>query len=972
MTTARHIATKELRAYFLSPVALIFVASFLLASLFSFFWVEGFFVRGVADIRPLFTWLPVLLAFLVPALGMRLWAEEERTGTMEMLGTLPLTTWSAVSGKFVSGLALVGVALALTLPVPITVSMLGDLDWGPVWGGYLATLLLAGAYLAITLCISAVTANQLVALVFGSLTCGMLYLVGSDTVTGFFGGSVAEVLRGIGAGARFDSIQRGVLDLRDLIYYVGLIGFFLAFNVLLLEMRRWSGSDKGAAGRRNASLAVLLIGANVVALNVVMAPVRGLRIDLTENNEYSISPVTKDLLSGLDEPLLLRGYLSDKTHPLLSPLVPRVRDMLLEYGAISDNVRVEIVDPTTDEEAEAEAGELWGIRSVPFQFSDRHEASVVNSFFHVLITYGDQHEVLGFDELIEVNANGMDVDVRLRNLEYDLTRAVQKTVYGFQSLESVFARLPASASFTLYASDAAALPQGFGEVPETIAAVANKLASRSSGKFTFTRINPDDPSSGVTREALATQGIQPLSASLFGGETFFLHMVLTVGDRVEQLLPSGENTEAELEESIIASLKRGGPGSLKTVGLAIGGVKEAPPQPQFPGQPPPPAPPSALPYGTLQQMLGESYATETVDLMTGVIPSSVDVLVVLDPRQLNDGARWALDQFLMRGGSVIVAAGGRVLDLAALQTGLALKDVDTGLDDWLAHHGIKVGSEVVLDMQNATFPIPTTRNVGGFQMRQMQMLPYPAFPDVRPDGMNADHPAMAGLPGTVMHWSSTVDLVDAEGDVQADSASSAMPKREVLLSTSEESWLLDVFSAQPDFDTYGELGWQLGPERAQHSLGVSAMGPFTSYWAGKSPPQLGGGDAASLSGGLIESSPERSRLVVLGSANFVSDPAVEISRSVSDAWLNNMQLISNLIDWSLEDVELLSIRGRGQQARILIPTEVGSRKTYEMINYAFALLAVLGMGMFTRGRRERVQPMELDPRPASHTEKGAA
>ena len=506
MTTWTQVASKELRAYFLSPVALIFVATFLLASLFSFFWVEGFFVRGVADIRPLFTWLPVLLAFLVPALGMRLWAEEERTGTMEMLGTLPLTTWSAVGGKFVSGLVLVGVALLLTLPVPVTVSMLGDLDWGPVVGGYLATLLLAGAYLAITLCISAVTANQLVALVFGALTCGLLYVVGSDTVTGFFGGSIAEVLRGVGAGARFDSIQRGVLDLRDLVYYLGLIGFFLSLNVLLLEKRRWSGSSRGASTRRNAVLAVALLGSNVIALNLVVAPVRGARVDLTEHHEYSISPVTRDLLEGLDEPLLLRGYLSDKTHPLLAPLVPRVRDMLEEYAAISPNVRAEIIDPTTDEEAEKEAGEVWGIRSVPFQFSDRHEASVVNSFFHVLITYGDQHEVLGFDEFIEVNANGMDVDVRLRNLEYDLTRAVQKTVYGFQSLESVFARLPENANLTLYASEPATLPQGFGEVPETIAQVGQNLVARSGGRFTFTRINPDASSSGVTREALLAQG----------------------------------------------------------------------------------------------------------------------------------------------------------------------------------------------------------------------------------------------------------------------------------------------------------------------------------------------------------------------------------------------------------------------------------------------------------------------------------
>ncbi len=964
MNAWRNVAAKELRTYFLSPVALIFIATFLLASLFSFFWVEGFFVRGSADIRPLFKWLPLLLAFLVPALGMRLWAEEEKAGTLELLMTFPVTTWSAVLGKFASGLALVAVALALTAPVPISVSMLGDLDWGPVAGGYLATLLLAGAYLSITLCISASTSNQLVALVFGAVACSMLYLVGSDTVAGFFGGHVAEILRGLGAGARFDSIQRGVLDLRDLAYYAAIISSFLALNVLLLERQRWSGSARGAKGRMNAGLAVALLAANALALNVLVAPVRGARIDLTQNHEYSISQVTRDLLQGLDEPLLLRGYLSEKTHPLLAPLAPRVRDMLEEYAALSPNVHVEILDPTQDEAAEAEAGEVWGIRSVPFQFADRHESSVVNSFFHVLVKYGDQHEVLGFDELIEVSANGMDIDVRLRNLEYDLTRTIQKTVYGFQSLESVFARLPSQASFTLYASGRDRLPQGYEDVPDTLEAVAKKLEKRSNGKFVWKRLDPDDPSSGVTREQLAQQGIKPLQASIFSGETFYLQMLLQIGDRAEQLMPSGGNNEAELEEAIVASLKRGGPGALKTVGLAVGGVEPEPPQPQYPGMQPPPAPPGALPYRTLQNALSESYTVVDVDLMTGQVPGNVDVLVVLDPRQLDDAANWALDQFLMRGGSAIIAAGSRVLDLGSMNRGLSLMRVDTGLTELLAHQGIKVGGEIVLDSQNATFPIPVTRDVGGFQVRQVQMLPYPAFPDVRASGMNREHPALAGLPGAVLHWASPVELIDVDGDAQADAdAGTTLPKREVLLSSSEESWTTDQFDAQPNFDMYGELGWQIGPERQSWPLAVSAMGPMTSFFEGKAAPQLGGTDAAALTGGQISTSPERSRLVVIGSASFVSDPAVEITRSVSDQWLNNVQLIANLIDWSLQDVDLLKIRSRGQQARVLEPTELSTRKTFEMVNYGIALLAVLGLGVFTRGRRRDSDPMELDAPP---------
>ena len=186
----------------------------------------------------------------------------------------------------------------------------------------------------------------------------------------------------MGAGSRFESILRGVIDLRDLAYYASLTAFFLFLNVSILESRKWSASVRRVGMRTNAKAATVLLALNLVAFNVVLNPVRFARIDLTEHNEYSISPVTEDLLTSLDEPLLIRGYFSGKTHPLLAPLVPRIRDMIEEYGAIGgEHVRAEFLDPTTDTDIEKEAAQGYGIESVPFQFADRHEASVVNSYF---------------------------------------------------------------------------------------------------------------------------------------------------------------------------------------------------------------------------------------------------------------------------------------------------------------------------------------------------------------------------------------------------------------------------------------------------------------------------------------------------------------------------------------------------------------------------------------------------------------
>src|ERR1041385_8823151 len=202
------ITRKELDSYFGSPMALIFVGLFLVTVRFSFFWVSGFFGRGIADIRPLFEWMPVLLILLISTLTMRQWSEEQQTGTLEMLLTTPVRLTQLVIGKFLAVLALVCVALALTLSLPITVSQLGNLALGPVVGGYLGAILMASAYIAIGLFVSSRTDNQIVSLMITPIVCGLFFLVGSSTVTAFANSNISDFLRALGTGSRFESIER--------------------------------------------------------------------------------------------------------------------------------------------------------------------------------------------------------------------------------------------------------------------------------------------------------------------------------------------------------------------------------------------------------------------------------------------------------------------------------------------------------------------------------------------------------------------------------------------------------------------------------------------------------------------------------------------------------------------------------------------------------------------------------------------
>lgn len=954
MNHVMSIAKKELRGYFLSPVALIFLGTFVLVTLFTFLWVETFFSRNIADVRPLFLWLPRLLIFLGAALTMRLWSEEQKLGTMELLLTLPVQKHKLVLGKFLASLALVAIALALTLHVPIAVSLMGDLDWGPVVGGYAAALLVAAAYLAIGLCISAITENQIIALVLTCLSCGMFYLVGTEAVTGAVGTKGAELFQALGTGSRFESVRRGVIDLRDVLYYGSITTAFLILNVLILEAKRWSQGSRTRTRRVDAMMFAGLAGANLLLLNIWMSGVPYFRLDLTEREEYTISDVTKNLVRGLPEPLLIRGYFSEKTHPILAPMVPRIRDVIEELGVVADGkVRTEFVDPRLDEDLEKEANQSYGIKSFPFRVADRHDVGVVNSYFSILIKYGDQYETLSFDELIEVQMSGQgNVEVKLRNLEYDLTRAVKKVAYGFQTLDALFADMKGEAKLTAYIT-AATLPENFKEVPTRLEKIAKKVAADSGGKFKYEVVDPHS-TPGLDNQLYEKYGFKPFAVSLFTQDTFYLHFLLEAGGKLQRIMPAESMAEAELEKELVAALRRSAPGFLKTIGVFK--VVEAEPQhPQIPGRPPP-APQDTSRLFT--QKLQETYQVRDVDLKDGRVPGDIDVLVIYGPKNLDDKQRFAIDQYLMRGGSVIVLAGKFEIDPNSGES-LVVKKNDLGLEDMLASYGVIVDDKMVMDPQNEAFPIPVIRDLGGIRVRDIRLVNYPYFVDIRADGMDGESPVVSGLPAITMQWASPL-IVTTPSAKEGET-----PVREAvtLLRSTERSWVQDDTNVQPNFEKFPQDGF--GPTGDQKSfvLGTAIKGKFESYFKDKPSPLFGGegGEGSDRTGRTIKESPDTARLVVLGSSNFVNDLVLSISRQTgSDRWTTNVQLLQNLVDWSVEDVDLLQIRSRGTFARTLLPMEGGTRGTYELVMYAVPIVILLLMVVITNSRRRNLSPIELD------------
>jgi ABC-2 type transport system permease protein len=964
MSNILRVARKELGSFFSSLAAFIFIGVFLAVCLFTFFWVSRFFARNIADIRPLFEWMPVLLIFLVSGLTMRMWSEERRAGTLEFLMTSPARPVHLVLGKFLACLGLVAIALALTLPLPILVAAIGPLDWGPVIGGYIATLCLAAAYISIGLFVSARTDNQIVSLIVTALICGFFYVIGSDGLTSLFGNSASETLRLIGTGSRFSSIERGVIDLRDLFYYGSIVGVFLVLNLYALESLRWSG--EGREGRHMQwRLAAALVIANLIAGNFWLGQLGWARIDLTQGNVYSLSDASRNYLRQLQEPLLLRGYFSAQTHPLLAPLVPRLRDLLTEYEVASGGkVRVEIIDPAREPQLEGEANSRYNIKPVPFQTTSKYQAAVTNSYFNLLVKYGDGFETLGYQNLIEIKQADADLQVDLLNPEYEITRAIKKVVSSYRGGSDVFSVIPQKITLEAYVSAPDTLPDPLPKLRADLETVLGEFKAQSQGKFDGAIRNPDE--GALARQLQDSYGLRPLAVGLLNPKQFWFHLILRSGDKAVQVqLPESMDKEG-LKASIEAELKRFTPGALRTVALYTPPVTPPMPQMGMPG--------SGLGFQVLERSLQENATVTPADLKDGRVPEAADILFVAAPDKLDDKQLFGVDQFLMKGGTVVIATSPFS---PSLRGNVSVAPQPSGMKDWLAAYGLSQPDAMVLDPQNSPFPVPVERTVGGVPIRQMHLLDYPYFVDIRDDGMAKGEAPTAGLNQLTLSWASPIQL---------DEAKAKGRKVTKLIESSRGSWVSPSADVLPDFQAHPTLGFAPGKDAKRQLLAVAMEGQFTSFFAGKPSPlardaapetEKKPGDAQAQADandpnkkddtkpsitGVIERSPESARIILVGSSSFLSDELLEVISAVDRTqYATPMRFAENLIDWSLEDRSLLALRSRGGQfSRTLPPMSEASQMAWEYANYALALLGLLAIYLFRRFARRSAQRRYLD------------
>ena len=242
MQNIQVILKRELYSYFATPIAYVFIVIFLILNGIFTFFIGDFFGRGQADLQPFFDYHPWLYLFIIPALAMRLWAEERKSGSIELLLTLPVTTMEAVLGKFLAAWAFIEIALFLSLPIWFTVNYLGDADNGVIFASYMGSTLMAGGFLAIGSCMSAITKNQVIAFIMSVMVCLLFILSGFPVVLNFFSDwapqLIVDTISSFSFLTHFRAISKGVLDLRDIIYFLSMITLWLFLNVTVIEMKK--------------------------------------------------------------------------------------------------------------------------------------------------------------------------------------------------------------------------------------------------------------------------------------------------------------------------------------------------------------------------------------------------------------------------------------------------------------------------------------------------------------------------------------------------------------------------------------------------------------------------------------------------------------------------------------------------------------------------------------------------------------
>jgi len=401
------IVKKELQGYFNSPTAYVVLVAFLLLWQFLFF--RGVFLVGQASLISMFDTLPWIFLLFIPALTMGSIAQEKSQGTIEFLLTRPIREIELLAGKFIGSLLFVAIALLFIFPIAWSLNKFGDLDWGVVFGQYLASVCMAMVFVSLGIFISSIFKSQISSLLTTAIASFFLVIIGFDIATARFPLSFVPYFEYSSVLSHFASMARGVIDVRDLWYFVSAIAIFLSLAYVMLLKDKYGNWKKI---NRNTQLGIAMIVAIALVSNVATSRI-ATRIDLTEEKIFTLSEPTKKVLGGLDDIVNVTFYRSEQLPSQFQPILRQIKDTLRDYETFSDgNITVSEKNPTTDPALAREAMAA-GVQEVRFNVISQEEFQIKTGYLGIAVSYGGEHESIPFVQ----NTN---------DLEYQLTSFIRK------------------------------------------------------------------------------------------------------------------------------------------------------------------------------------------------------------------------------------------------------------------------------------------------------------------------------------------------------------------------------------------------------------------------------------------------------------------------------------------------------------------------------------------------------------------
>jgi ABC-2 type transport system permease protein len=460
------------------------------------------------------------------------------------------------------------------------------------------------------------------------------------------------------------------------------------------------------------------------------------------------------------------------------------------------------------------------------------------------------------------------------------------------------------------------------------------MATGSGGKFSLRFIEPESGNGEVARQIADEWGFKPMVTALDLEREFFFYLTLADSRQVVQL-PTDDFEAEAFPATLEAGLRRFASSFTRTVALSVPRVNEQMARYRLGGPT----------FSGLEQAITDDHSIRLENLADGSVSPEADVLAVVAPHQLDETSVLAIDQFLMRGGTVILATSPYTAEISDGQ--LRMQDWNSGLDSWLAHMGVEIGNTLVLDKQHTAFPAPVTRQAGDYEFQDVHMIDYPYFIDLRAPGLNSEHPITANLPQMTMAWASPLTV-----------ARSGERRVVRLLRSSPQAWLNDDLEVMPQLDAQGLSTFSVPTgedEKAtrKHLLGAILEGRFESWFAERPVPRVSGEDenASTPVNGLVRHSPESARLIVFASNDFMDDQILNAQVMASGTqYLGPLELFINTLDWSLRDDQLLRIRSQAHFNRTLPPMERQAQALIEYFNYGLALLWLAALALYHKLR----------------------